>query len=119
MIHDYAHCIDYNEGCPEWCFRGKLIRDLKPGDIVSWTHLENTAECPKHQTCQHCDHNLRLERWDYTKVGTGQEWKEKCDGHVCTVFADEGIAVWKIGADDGKCEMWTERKKHERTDVQT
>jgi len=76
-------------------------------------YIERQAECTKHQSCQNCGHNLELERWDYTKVGTGQEWKEKCDGHVCTAFADEGIAIWKIGADDGKCEMWTERKKHE------
>ncbi len=28
MNHDYAHCADYDEKCPQHCFRGALVRDL-------------------------------------------------------------------------------------------
>ena len=44
MNHDYAHCLDYKEDCPEKCFRAQLTRDLKGHPIpwVSWMHLEGT-----------------------------------------------------------------------------
>ena len=50
MNHDYAHCADYTDKCPERCFRGALVRDLKrrPYPLpVSWMHLEGTNECVK------------------------------------------------------------------------
>lgn len=55
MNHDYAHCIDYTEKCPNKCFRAQLVRDLEQWDkelpegkhhIVSWMHLKGTMECP-------------------------------------------------------------------------
>lgn len=47
MNHDYAHCLDYKEDCPEKCFRAQLTRDLKryPIPWASWMHLEGTEEC--------------------------------------------------------------------------
>lgn len=49
MNHDYAHCLDYKEDCPEKCFRAQLTRDLKRHPIpwASWMHLEGTEECKK------------------------------------------------------------------------
>lgn len=47
MNHDYAHCIDFTDDCPETCFRAEIVRDLKNQDIkiVSWMHLKGTPEC--------------------------------------------------------------------------
>lgn len=59
MNHDYAHCIDCTDDCPEDCFRAQLVRDLdRYGEIlfpghavypVSWMHLKGTEECMKMQ----------------------------------------------------------------------
>ena len=47
MNHDYAHCLDATEHCPEDCFRAMLVRDLKNQEfkIVSWMHFIGTDEC--------------------------------------------------------------------------
>lgn len=47
MNHDYAHCLDVTEHCPEHCFRAMLVRDLKDSEtkIVSWMHLKGTEDC--------------------------------------------------------------------------
>ena len=49
MNHDYAHCLDYKEDCPEKCFRAQLTRDLKRNPIPwrSWMHFKGTEECEK------------------------------------------------------------------------
>ena len=50
MNHDYAHCLDYNVECPEECFRGQLVKDLKSSNqcmTVSWMSFEVTDECMK------------------------------------------------------------------------
>ena len=49
MNHDYAHCIDCTEDCPEDCFRAQLAREAiaKHWAIASWMHFKNTDECPK------------------------------------------------------------------------
>ena len=50
MNHDYAHCADYKQSCPQSCFRAQLVRDLKHKPypfLVSWMHLEGTEECMK------------------------------------------------------------------------
>lgn len=50
MNHDYAHCADYKEDCPEKCFRGQLVKDLRQNHIglpVSFMHFEGTEECEK------------------------------------------------------------------------
>ena len=59
MNHDYTHCMDYSEDCPEHCFRAQLAKDLKPGMVVSFSHLINTDEClirslpiPKLEDCK-------------------------------------------------------------------
>ena len=53
MNHDYAHCADFKDSCPEDCFRAQLVRDLQRyGDMkgfpVSWMHLEGTEACRKY-----------------------------------------------------------------------
>ena len=45
MNHDYAHCLEFEDDCPENCFRAELSRDLKPGMIVSYMSFKNV--CPK------------------------------------------------------------------------
>ena len=47
MNHDYAHCLDATEHCPEDCFRAMLVRDLKNQEckIVSWMHFIGTDDC--------------------------------------------------------------------------
>ncbi len=52
MNHDYAHCADYDSKCPNGCFRGELVRDLRDnprmiGISVSWMHFDGTEECQK------------------------------------------------------------------------
>lgn len=52
MNHDYAHCADYDASCPNGCFRGELVRDLKSNPMmvgipVSWMHLKGTEECKR------------------------------------------------------------------------
>lgn len=35
MNHDYAHCLDFCDDCPEECFRAKLEwRNYDPNEIV-------------------------------------------------------------------------------------
>lgn len=46
MNHDYAHCADYTDRCPEECFRGKLVRDLENYPYpVSFVSFYGTDEC--------------------------------------------------------------------------
>ena len=52
MNHDYAHCADFTDDCPEECFRAQLTRDLKKridllGLPFSWMHFRSTSECRK------------------------------------------------------------------------
>ena len=52
MNHDYAHCADFKDSCPDDCFRAQLVRDLErygdtKGFPVSWIHLEGTEACEK------------------------------------------------------------------------
>ena len=47
MIHDYSHCLDYTDQCPENCFRAKLTKKaIEEGFTVSWQHFGHTYECP-------------------------------------------------------------------------
>lgn len=55
MDHDYAHCADFKDDCPKRCFRAQLVRDLKPGDVVSWMHFKGTEECRKGADCRFCE----------------------------------------------------------------
>ena len=48
MNHDYAHCIDFKDDCPQECFRAELVRDLEknfPTMEVTWVNFGDTAEC--------------------------------------------------------------------------
>lgn len=47
MNHDYMHCSDFTEDCPEECFRAQLVRDLEehPQSWISFGHLRDTEEC--------------------------------------------------------------------------
>ena len=50
MNHDYAHCLNFREDCPQKCFRAQLVRDLKvnPGVFgiwISWMWFKGAAEC--------------------------------------------------------------------------
>ena len=49
MNHDYAHCMDYRDGCPMECFRARLTKEAldKHYTIVSFMHYEKTAECKR------------------------------------------------------------------------
>ena len=46
MNHDYAHCADYRDDCPEECFRAQLTRDLKGhAYIATFASFYGTEEC--------------------------------------------------------------------------
>lgn len=51
MNHDYAHCLDFTEDCPQECFRAELSRDLaRMGGSnkmwISWMSFKETGCCP-------------------------------------------------------------------------
>ena len=55
MNHDYAHCADFNDDCPEACFRAQLSRDLENVPIwhpVTWMHFNGTEECKKKEVTE-------------------------------------------------------------------
>ena len=59
MNHDYAHCMDYNVDCPEECFRGQLVKELRSSNqcmTVSWMRFKGTDECMKERKYD-CDKN--------------------------------------------------------------
>ena len=49
MNHEYVHCSDCTDDCPEDCFRAQLTRDLeKINDYnlwITWAHLKGIGEC--------------------------------------------------------------------------
>lgn len=48
MNHDYTHCLDCNENCPDKCFRKQLVDDLENTPyphIFSWAHLKGSGFC--------------------------------------------------------------------------
>lgn len=53
MNHDYEHCIDFNDGCPESCFRAQLVRDLEqnypPSMEVSWMNFGDFPDCQRNR----------------------------------------------------------------------
>ena len=49
MNHDYAHCIDCTDVCPDECFRAQLVRSLPPNLPVSFMSFEGTDECLKYK----------------------------------------------------------------------
>lgn len=53
MNHDYEHCIDFNDSCPESCFRAQLVRDLEqnypPSMEVSWMSFGDSPDCQRNR----------------------------------------------------------------------
>ena len=52
MNHDYEHCIDFNDGCPESCHRAQLVRDLEenyPEMEVSWMNFSDCPDCERNR----------------------------------------------------------------------
>lgn len=53
MNHDFEHCIDFKEDCPESCFRAQLVRDLEqnypPSRDVSWMNFGDFPGCQRNR----------------------------------------------------------------------
>lgn len=52
MNHDYEHCIDFKDDCPESCHRAQLVRDLEenyPEMEVSWMNFGDFPECERNR----------------------------------------------------------------------
>lgn len=58
MNHDYAHCADFADDCPQECFRAQLVRDLENIPIkpipywVSWMHFKGTDDCKRKEVTE-------------------------------------------------------------------
>lgn len=54
MNHDYAHCLDFTDDCPEKCFRAQLIRDMSLRHEIyiplTLAHFKGTDECKRKET---------------------------------------------------------------------
>lgn len=52
MNHDYAHCANFTNKCPQSCFRAQLERDLRQrwaeliGCPISYVDMRGTKNCP-------------------------------------------------------------------------
>ena len=105
MNHDYTHCSDYDDTCPNECFRAQLAKDLKPGMIVSFASLKDTDECMRGKCCNTCERKKDIERWDYSGKGCKHT---KLEGFACLAFAFEGDIVLMVGVDPekGMCECY-------------
>ena len=52
MNHDYEHCIDFKDDCPESCHRAQLVRDLEdnyPEMEVSWMNFSDCPDCERNR----------------------------------------------------------------------
>lgn len=52
MNHDYEHCIDFKDDCPESCHRARLVRDLEenyPEMEVSWMNFSDCPDCERNR----------------------------------------------------------------------
>lgn len=53
MNHDMAHCMNYNQSCPNRCYRATLTKDLENrraelrNIATAWANFRDTDECPK------------------------------------------------------------------------
>lgn len=63
------------------------------------------------ECCRTCRHRLDLRKWDYSHGGCVHE--RITDGFVCLSCADEGVAIWMVGTDEGTeyCECYEPREK--------
>ena len=107
MNHDYTHCLDYNDDCPDECFRAQLAKDLKPGMIVSFASFKDTDECLR--CCKTCERMKEIEKLDYSGKGCKHT---KLKGFVCLALLFEGCAYWMVGLDPekGMCECYMPKK---------
>lgn len=71
----------------------------------------------KFENCRNCKYYAKLVKWDYSKLGTGEEWKSEYDGYACAVFAFTGehYVVHMVGenAESGLCEMFYPANKED------
>lgn len=51
MNHDYAHCADLSEDCPEDCYRRQLTEEAIRSNwtMVSFMHFKGTDECKRNE----------------------------------------------------------------------
>lgn len=51
MNHDYVHCVDWVDICPETCFRAQLMKDIRENLSeylnvpLNWARLKDTDYC--------------------------------------------------------------------------
>lgn len=104
MNHDYGHCLDCKDDCPDDCFRAQITRDLKnyPGMPVTFFTFYGTDECKMTRT-------IKIPNRTYSKVVQLAELTPECiDKIVESVVneirnsADKYVLVTKV--DDGKRE---------------
>ena len=99
MNHDYAHCWDCTDKCPNDCFRAQLTRDLKnyPGMPVTFSSFYGTGDCL-----------VRQKPEDTREVQLAELTPESIDKIVESVVneirnsVDKYVVVTKV--DDGKRE---------------
>lgn len=107
MNHDYAHCMDFKDECPQECFRAQLVRDISNMPyprVVSWTKFFNTDECPVRECCNNCRFKKSITQYDYSGKGCKHT---DVEGYACTAFTCEDFVIWKVGSDGyGTCEMF-------------
>ena len=89
MNHDYAHCIDFTKDCPKDCFRAQLVRDLKPGLIVSFMSLKDTDECMKNKISTTTESAIdQLENTILLIKQDGKDWMDERDIPVLEMAID-------------------------------
>lgn len=62
------------------------------------------------ECCSNCKCFARLKKWDYTKIRSGEEWKQEQEGFACKLFADDVIWMHGLDPDKAQCEMFTRRQ---------
>lgn len=74
--------------------------------------MPSRGKCHSCECCQNCRYRLSLKRFDYTK---GSCEHTEMDGFICTIFSDEGVAVWMVGVEEceEQCECWERNVRHE------
>lgn len=63
------------------------------------------------ESCKTCRHRLRLIKYDYFNGGCIH--KDITDGFICMCVANEGVAIWMVGADGntGFCECYEPKQR--------
>lgn len=90
--YDIATCVCDKDGT------------LKNPQAIACDEYEDTI---LYGGCKNCRHSYSPQKWDYSKGGCEHT---EMEGHVCMLFADEGKAIWQVGADYGMCEGYAPRE---------